>query len=304
MWFGGVRDIESIALPGGSRLLSLRNEVDDFHYQAALARFGQEPHYSPVTALDGCDVYTLQITGLGLLGHCPKRAVPLVLIHASASTNTLQRSELVGLELAAVWRGGWPALHVLSATTFLINRACEKAAYPLLFNTESGRQSVALTTRCSQQITLSQPEMPALYSLAASGTQLQVVAWLGFAPSVRATLPIDESSLRGAGLSVTRRGDVMLIIELAATREFSLMRSSDGGRSFAKLTLPVAARGLSFADERGLLLDSQSHAYETLDAGTTWRQVESPAAARPWIVHCVPEGCRLSNGFRMGWSAH
>jgi hypothetical protein len=166
---------------------------------------------------------------------------------------------------------------------------------------DSGVVSVS-ESPCREHVAFSELGAATLFSLAFSEQEgLTLHSWKDRRPTLLGTVLVAPIDPIEASVAVTASGAVLIVVE-RRDRTFSLLRSLDRGKTFVELPLPSStARALSMSGARGLLLDADAHAFEANDGGETWHRVEFPSFARPWVLECVPEGCRTSFGFRLGW---
>jgi hypothetical protein len=300
-WFAEVAEVQTTAFQAKSRWLAIRARDGDTGFQVSTSPFGAPPHFRDVPGLDGCRIASQDVGGLALLASCPKSAPKAALFYASASGRELESLVLDGVSPAASKARG-RSLHRLTDADLVVQRPCRESQSPLVVSTLDGQVVPVSESPCREHVAFSEPgEGEAQVCTFAEQEGLTLHSWKDRRPSLLGTVlgaPLDPIQ---ASITVTLSGDLLVPLE-RRDGTWSLLRSNDGGKTFAELPLPSSAvRAVSMSGARGLLLDTRSHAFETNDGGASWHRVEFPSFARPFVLECVPEGCRTSFGFRVGW---
>jgi photosystem II stability/assembly factor-like uncharacterized protein len=314
---------EHASLSANSTWMAVREQTGSdgvsAHWEVSVAPFGQPPSYQRLRGLDDhCWLLPEPFAESSFLAECGANARQLRLVYRAARAGGFLALPLNGLSSKDFGDSYGDVLHRLSETSFLVARPCAAAGGPQLITTRPPGSARLAETPCREHQAFTRDELE-LLSVARSPEGLTVHRWRHQRPEPVARLPAvsppielrtspnepDAPSLPPAtarATSITTAGRGVILVVLRVASDDMLLRSDNGGATFAQVPLPASARTrLRFVGRRGFLLDASARAFESNDAGQTWHRAEVPGPFQVQELDCVSAGCLTSVGFRVGW---
>jgi photosystem II stability/assembly factor-like uncharacterized protein len=296
-----------------------RSDGASAHWEVSVAPFGQPPSYQRLRSLDDhCWLLPEPFAKLSFLAECGANARQLRLVYRATHAEGFFALPLDGLSSKDLGDTYGDVLHRLSETSFLVALPCGAAGGPQLITTRPPGSARLVETPCREHQAFTRDEHE-LLSVARSPEGLTVHRWRHQRPEPVARLPAvsipmalptspnepDTPSplpVTARATSITTAGKGIMLVVLRVASNEMLLRSDNGGATFAQVPLPASASArLRFVGRRGFLLDASARGFESNDAGQTWHRAEVPGPLQLQNLDCVAAGCLTSVGFRVGW---
>jgi hypothetical protein len=283
-----------------SRWLGLRErESSDGNlgfWEGALVAFGQLPTFRRLDAMTGrCAPLAQPFAALAFLAECGDEHRVRLVFAVSMSFRTI---ELADLKASDFGQGFGDMLHRVSEGQFLAALPCSEKSGPQLIDTRTGLLGPLAEQPCREYQALSE-DVAAPLAVVTSRNGLALCRWSAKHCKSVARLPAPAGARAS---SVTVAGANVLVVMRTGTTEV-VLRSSDGGLTYAPLSLPNAKDvRVRFAGMRGFLLDSAGRGFESNDAGSSWHRVQAGSGEPTQRLECAAAGCLADFGLRIGWS--
>ncbi len=312
----------------GKRLINVGRPNNREPFKMQISDLDQVGEWQPVP-FEGCEGSQIVPAGFGddLYLGCTRRLDASVAADGGAAAPfrmVIYRSTDAG----ASWKvdgevplgDEWAALHAGPEGAIAVrSHGCKDRARcsPLVLRAANGQPFVPLETAADTdylQVALD-PARRRLVALTSRGAPkaARITTWSfdGHVGKVTELFP-SESGFPG-DVAVDEQGAIVVVTRVQkrepstngpqTTYSWKVLRSTDDGATFAPESLPegITVQDVALVGDRGLIVDTAGHHWETATAGRTW----VPVAGLHWmygdVARCGREGCALGANRRLGW---